>query len=184
MREQGRATARGASGQESGLGGPLSLRIPACREGNACEGLASCLGRCCVLVLSVTVLSSLRFPTCREGNAREGLASCLVWYCVFVLGAAVLLSLSFPARCEGEARYHLPDFALGALVSIIGGIALYMAVTIYHYMSASPTALCQHLCRLYTSPTALRRHRCWLESASPMAIIIIIIIIIPLLSYY
>ena len=49
MREQGRAKARGASGQASGLGGPLSLRIPACREGNAREGLASCL----VLVLCV-----------------------------------------------------------------------------------------------------------------------------------
>ena len=54
--------ARGASEQESGLGDLLSFRTPACREGNAREGLASCL----VLMLYVCA---------RRGGPPEPLVS-------------------------------------------------------------------------------------------------------------
>ena len=76
-------------------------RFPACREGNAREGLASCLVFGVVFLvlgvaLGVAVLSSLRFPACREGNTRQGLASCLVFDFVYWCSAGGPLESQVP----------------------------------------------------------------------------------------
>ena len=102
----------------------------------------------------------------------------------------------FPAAChEGEARYHLPALASGVIVSIIGGIAVYMAVTVYHSLhvgiadgsiSASPSTLCRHRRRLCVgladgsisaSPMARCRHRRW-------SLLSLLLLLLLLLSRY